>query len=68
MEVIFQGFCLPDFQSFENYFGLYLSRPKNVTKLVLLISSYLNNLPVRSSSMEVVFQILKISKIVLVCP
>jgi hypothetical protein len=51
---------------FENCFGLSLSRPKNVTKLVLLISSYLNHLPVRSSSMEVVFQIFKILKIILV--
>jgi hypothetical protein len=65
MEVFFHGGRLPDFQNFENYFCLYLSRPKTVTKHVLLISSYLRHLPVRSSSMEVVFQIFKILEIVL---
>jgi hypothetical protein len=36
-----------------------LSRPKNVIKHVLLISSYLSHLPVRLrlSSMEIIFQI-----------
>jgi hypothetical protein len=62
MDVVFHGGRLPDF---ENCFGLYWTSATNVTKHVLLISSYLGHLPVRSCSMEVVFQILKISKIVL---
>jgi hypothetical protein len=46
MEVIFHGGGLPNFQHFENCFGIYLSRPTNVTKHVLLIFSYLSHLPV----------------------
>jgi hypothetical protein len=61
-EVVFHGGRLPDSDNFENHVHLYLSRPKNVTKHVLLISSYLGHRPKRSSSMEVVFQIFKFSK------
>jgi hypothetical protein len=39
-----------------------LSRPKNVTKHLLLISSYFGHLPVRSSSMGVVFHIFNNNK------
>jgi hypothetical protein len=65
MEVVFHGGRLPEFQNFENYFRLYLSRSKTVTKHVLLIPSYLGHLPVRSSSTKLVFQIFKILEIVL---
>jgi hypothetical protein len=61
---VFHGGHIPDFHNFE-FFGLYWTSPTIVTKHVLLISSYLGHLPVRSSSMEVVFRILKILKIVL---
>jgi hypothetical protein len=60
-EFVFHGGRLPDFHNF----GLYWTSHTNVTKHVLLISSHLGHLPERSSSMKVVFQILKILKIVL---
>jgi hypothetical protein len=56
-EVIFHGGRLHELQSFENCFGLYLSRPTNVTKHDLLISSYLSHLQVRSFSMQVIFHV-----------
>jgi hypothetical protein len=59
-EGAFHGGRLPDLDNFENCFGLYWTSPTDVTKHVLFISIYLGRLPVRSSSMEVVFQILKI--------
>jgi hypothetical protein len=43
---------------------IYWTIPTNITKHVFLISSYLGHLPVMSSSMEVVFPILKNLKIV----
>ena len=59
MEVVFQILKI------STKIVLYWTSPTNVTKHVLLISSYLGHLPVRSSSMEVVFQIFKNFKIVL---
>ena len=44
-EVVFHGGPLPDFESL----GLYWTSPTNVTNHVLLISSYLGHLPVRST-------------------
>jgi hypothetical protein len=56
---------LPDFQDLENSCGLYWTSPTNVTKHVFLICSYLGHLPVKLPSMEAVFQIFKILKMVL---
>jgi hypothetical protein len=49
---------------FDNFCGPYRTSSTNVTKYVLLISSCFSHFPVRSSSMKVVFKILKILKIV----
>ena len=64
-EVVFNGGRLPNFQNFQNYYGLYRTSPTIVTNHVLLISNYLGHFPVRSSTREVVFQIFKILNIVL---
>jgi hypothetical protein len=65
MEVVFHGGRLPYFQNFGNYFGFYWTSPTNVTKYVLIISSYFVHLPIRTPTMEVVFQIFNFFLIVL---
>ena len=75
MEVVFHGGRLPSFQNVPYWFELYYSKPKIVRKQVLLISCYFKlfpaisswwgHLPLRMSSMEVIFHLFKISFIVL---
>ena len=46
-EVVFHGGSLPDFRNFQNCVGLFWTSPTNVTKHVLLISSYFTTSPDR---------------------
>ena len=57
MEVVFKIFKIVKKMGLEKKYGLedLLSRPKNNTKHVMFISSYLGNLPVRSSSRFSIF-------------
>ena len=56
-------FTAQNLHSSGDCFGLYLSRPSNVRKQVLFISSYHDHLPLMLSSLEVVSYIFKVMKV-----